>query len=493
MDTVNSFIASNTTCQKTGNCLYSDHVSLTTLGVANFPNMDTTTQGFWSAIGFVFALLIIISVLLPLSNVIKSLVQEKETKLREGMMMMSLRGDALWLSWIMNFMLLFVPLSIILMLAGKWLFEFSSNSYIFIYFMVFFISATSYAILISTFFSNSRTAAIIGCLVFFMGFFIYIGMQDTNASRNNLLAACLHPAAAFSFATDSFAEYEDANVGVNENTWNKSETSNITFQDCLTMMFVDAIWMGILAWYVANVWPSEFGTHKPFYFFLTPSHWMNCFCIKANKHIDVRHVSQEKIEAKSSAIELVTENLSRQIDEGTCVNIVDLYKEFKTTDGMKVAVDGLNLTMFSGQITALLGHNGAGKSTAIGMLTGLIPPSAGTATVEGRDIRQDMPEIRKNLGVCPQHDILFPMLTVEEHLILFASFKGTPRSDLKEEVEKMIQSVGLTEKRKAYSKTLSGGQKRKLSVGIAFIGGSRIVILDEPTSGNPNPNFNPIL
>jgi ABC-type multidrug transport system ATPase subunit len=83
--------------------------------------------------------------------------------------------------------------------------------------------------------------------------------------------------------------------------------------------------------------------------------------------------------------------------------------------------------MFSGQITALLGHNGAGKSTAIGMLTGLIPPSGGTATIEGKDIGYDMPEIRKNLGVCPQHDILFPMLTVEEHLILFASFKGTPR------------------------------------------------------------------
>ena len=83
-----------------------------------------------------------------------------------------------------------------------------------------------------------------------------------------------------------------------------------------------------------------------------------------------------------------------------------------------------------------------------------------------------MPEIRKNLGVCPQHDILFPMLTVEEHLTMFAALKGVPRKELKEEVEKMVQSVGLTEKRKAMSKTLSGGQKRKLSVGIAFIGQS---------------------
>ena len=123
------------------------------------------------------------------------------------------------------------------------------------------------------------------------------------------------------------------------------------------------------------------------------------------------------------------------------------------------------------------------QSTTIGMLTGLIPVDSGSAVIEGMDIADKMPEIRKKLGVCPQHDILYPLLTVEEHLILFATFKGTPRSEVAAEVENMIQSVGLTEKRKVYSRNLSGGQKRKLSVGIAFIGGSRVVILDEPTSG----------
>ena len=117
------------------------------------------------------------------------------------------------------------------------------------------------------------------------------------------------------------------------------------------------------------------------------------------------------------------------------------------------------------------------------MLTGLIPTDSGTAIISGMDIADSMQEIRKHLGVCPQHDILYPLLTVEEHLSLFAAFKGTPRSEVAAEVEDMIQSVGLTEKRKAYSRNLSGGQKRKLSVGIAFIGGSKIVFLDEPTSG----------
>ena len=205
-DTVNSFIATSTLCQSSGNCRYADNVSIRTMGTAEFPNPENLTQGFWTAVGFVFALLIIISLLLPLSNVIKVLVQEKETKLREGMMMMSLRSDVLWLTWIMHFMCLFLPLSILLTLASKALFIYSSQSYIFTYFIVFFISATSYAILVSNFFSNSRTAAIIGCLVFFLGFFIFIGLRNLNPSRNTVLAACLHPAAAFSFGTFSFIE-----------------------------------------------------------------------------------------------------------------------------------------------------------------------------------------------------------------------------------------------------------------------------------------------
>ena len=126
---------------------------------------------------------------------------------------------------------------------------------------------------------------------------------------------------------------------------------------------------------------------------------------------------------------------------------------------------------------------GAGKTTTLAILTGLIPTDEGSAVIEGLDIRSEMDKIRRNLGVCPQHDILYGDLTVEEHLILFASFKGVKSDKLYEDVEEMIKMVGLTEKRHVRSKNLSGGQRRKLSVGIAFIGGSRVVLLDEPTSG----------
>ena len=127
--------------------------------------------------------------------------------------------------------------------------------------------------------------------------------------------------------------------------------------------------------------------------------------------------------------------------------------------------------------------NGAGKTTTFSMLTGLIPQTSGNVQYFDYDMETDMPEVRKIMGVCPQFDILFDDLTVKEHLELYANIKGMPKSEIPAAVTKMIVDLKLEEKTNYQSKTLSGGQKRKLSTGIAFIGGSKLIFLDEPTTG----------
>ena len=485
---INKFITTKT-CRTGGTCSSLETFNYEMKSSQPFPSAKYETTGFWAALGAdIFPLFMIIVLLYPLSNVISVLVKEKESKLREGMKMMSLKSGALWLSWWFNFMCLFFPLAILLTLVGQTLFEFSAPIYIFLYFFVFFLSSTSYCIFISTFFTNSRTASIVGSLGFFAGYFIYVGVGSANVARANLIMASLHPATAFTYACLSFTEYEDNAQGVTDFTWNVSNDNNITFKDCLDMMFVDAIYLLFLAWYVDKIWPSEFGTQEKWYFLFTPKYWKNMFGMTvfgtAANTREIHSAQHGEVSMNGVNVELVSESLMSQFENKTCVDIQNLRKEFETPQGVKkVAVNGLNLTMFQGHITALLGHNGAGKTTAIAMLTGLIPPDDGTAVIEGYDIHENMDEIRKNLGVCPQHDILFAELTVEEHLIMFCSFKGVSGQQMNDEVEKMIQSVGLTEKRHIRSRLLSGGQKRKLSVGIAFIGGSRVVFLDEPTSG----------
>lgn len=121
------------------------------------------------------------------------------------------------------------------------------------------------------------------------------------------------------------------------------------------------------------------------------------------------------------------------------------------------------------------------------MLTGALSPTSGHAIVAGKDIRFDMLAIRQDIGICLQHDCLFPELTVREHVQFFSRLKGLYSSSSKEEaenhVDQAIRDVALFDKRNTLSKNLSGGMKRKLSVAMAFCGGSKVVLLDEPTSG----------
>ena len=110
----------------------------------------------------------------------------------------------------------------------------------------------------------------------------------------------------------------------------------------------------------------------------------------------------------------------------------------------KVAVDKTSMTLYSGQIFALLGHNGAGKTTTISMLTGLLEPTGGQAELNGIDIFKDLDYLRTNLGVCPQHNVLFPYLTVREHLELYATFKGIESVPLiRSRVDRLIYEVEL--------------------------------------------------
>jgi ATP-binding cassette, subfamily A (ABC1), member 2 len=116
------------------------------------------------------------------------------------------------------------------------------------------------------------------------------------------------------------------------------------------------------------------------------------------------------------------------------------------------------------------------------ILTGLIPASSGYALIYNKDIRTDINEIRKNMGWCPQHNVLFDKLTTGEHLWFYAKLKQMDDDSIDKLIESMLSETGLTGKRTNLVNTLSGGQQRKLSVAIAFVGNANLVILDEPVS-----------
>jgi ABC-type multidrug transport system ATPase subunit len=142
-----------------------------------------------------------------------------------------------------------------------------------------------------------------------------------------------------------------------------------------------------------------------------------------------------------------------------------------------------------GQIFGVLGSNGAGKSTLLSMILGFIKPSSGSVviSIDGIPYDTSVPRqvdiIRSNIGVCHQHDLLFDQLTPKEHLEFHLALKNSPLIDPSSYITQILSDVGLSAKSDSRTITLSGGQKRALSLAISLVGDPSILLLDEPTTG----------
>jgi len=161
------------------------------------------------------------------------------------------------------------------------------------------------------------------------------------------------------------------------------------------------------------------------------------------------------------------------------IDVRAIVKKF----GDFTAVNGVTFAVEQGEIFGLLGPNGAGKSTLIRMLTTLLPPTAGSASVNGFDIVAEADDVRKSIGVIPQALTSDLELSVEENLIIFAKLYGVPRLKRQKLIDELLAAVELTEWRAAPVKNLSGGMRRRVEIARGLVHEPRIFFLDEPTTG----------
>ena len=163
----------------------------------------------------------------------------------------------------------------------------------------------------------------------------------------------------------------------------------------------------------------------------------------------------------------------------TAIDVRQVVKKF----GEFTAVGGVSFAVAEGEIFGLLGPNGAGKSTLIRSLTTLLPPTSGTALINGFDVTKEPDEVRRAIGVIPQALTSDLELSVEENLIIFAKLYGVPRARRRVLIDELLEAVELTQWRKAQVKHLSGGMRRRVEIARGLVHEPRVFFLDEPTTG----------
>ncbi|KAM9724848.1 phospholipid-transporting ATPase ABCA3-like [Dama dama] len=453
-----------------------------TIFVTRFPYPAYYKDDFFLSFISLFPLEVLLIFSLTEFTLIRTIVMEKETRLKEYQFMIGLSNGMLWASYFVTFLLMFSIIVCILCvvlcakIAPIVVLKNSDPSLIFVFFLCFVTATITFGFLISAFFNKTTLAVSIGGFLFYLTFFPFVIVITMYGmlSHTGKLASCLisNIAVALGITTISKMEMKEDGAKWNNFLSQVSPDDELTLAQIMGMLLFDAFLYGLLTWYIDAVFPGKYGVPKPWYFFMQKGYWLG-------RPTSIR--KKEDMHVVSTVQNAYFEEEPVGLTAG--IRIQHLYKEFTLQNMTVLAVQDLSLNLYEGQITVLLGHNGAGKTTTLSILTGLYRPTSGKVYIRGYDISKDIVQARRNLGLCPQEDILFRHLTVSEHLYFYCVIKGVPPEIRSKEINKMLISFDLIEKRDALSKSLSGGMKRKLSIIIALIGGSKVVILDEPTSG----------
>ncbi|XP_055226997.1 phospholipid-transporting ATPase ABCA7 isoform X8 [Gorilla gorilla gorilla] len=404
---------------------------------------------------------------------VKAVVREKETRLRDTMRAMGLSRAVLWLGWFLSCLgpfLLSAALLVLVLKLGDIL-PYSHPGVVFLFLAAFAVATVTQSFLLSAFFSRANLAAACGGLAYFCLYLPYVlcvAWRDRLPAGGRVAASLLSPV-AFGFGCESLALLEEQGEGAQWHNVGTRPTADVfSLAQVSGLLLLDAALYGLATWYLEAVCPGQYGIPEPWNFPFRRSYWCGPQPPKSPAPCPT------PLDPK-----VLVEEAPPGLSPG--VSVRGLEKRFPGSP--QPALRGLSLDFYQGHITAFLGHNGAGKTTTLSILSGLFPPSGGSAFILGHDVRSSMAAIRPHLGVCPQYNVLFDMLTVDEHVWFYGRLKGLSAAVVGPEQDRLLQDVGLVSKQSVQTRHLSGGMQRKLSVAIAFVGGSQVVILDEPTAG----------
>ncbi|KAJ3196135.1 ATP-binding cassette sub- A member 1 [Irineochytrium annulatum] len=485
---------------------------------------DAIVQGLGPVFFFCSTMVIFI-------NIINQVVGEKEMKLRLGMEMMGLKPSVYWLSHYLSTSSLVLVNALLTSIFGL-VFQFTAFkqtnfAILWITFFLFGEAMVMFGFFLTTFVRQARVAVLLGIFIFIIGLLFetfvfgngslgYIWYKDDIVSPIAFKILSLFPFYNFghmflditTLTTGHLDQLTQTYIPGPGFPWSQLYNdipSNLLpkYQsgrpsppvpvNAWALMIMNVILYAFLLWIFDTIIPNEYGTSYPIWFPFLPSYWGYTSKSKQAEAEWLNKVKQLTANIAAPAADEdhdVTAERAYTVTPGggevvKIVNLRKVYKHniFSASANDKVAVANTCVSLPEGKLLALLGQNGAGKSTTMSILAGLTPATAGDALIYGLSIRNQIGRVRRLLGVCPQHDILFDDLTAREHIELYAGLKGVPKKYWTELFEERLKAVKLWTVKDVQSGTYSGGMKRRLSLLISTIGDPRVIFMDEPTTG----------
>ncbi|XP_069808343.1 ABC-type organic anion transporter ABCA8-like isoform X2 [Dendropsophus ebraccatus] len=409
-----------------------------------------------------------------LSYLLTLYIAKERKEYREIMKMMGLQDLAFWLSWgLLYAVYVLIIANLMTLVTTTFVFVRSSYGVILLLFFLYGISMICFTFMLCALLRKPR-------LVTITGFFITLFLSILSVVPLVKIVPIWLEVILSVFAPFAFS------VGITQSVHMEIELQGVFFSDVagdssfilsssISLLLDSGLYL-LLTLYFEKILPDKHGRRYEPLFFLQSSYWSG----KKKTSIPLEAEDREQ-----AAIGDHIEKVPDEVQGKEAIRIHNVKKIYSGNDKKTEALRGLDLDVYEGQITALLGHSGAGKTTLLNILSGMSTTTSGSASIYNHRLSdiQDLEEIQRRIGFCPQFDIKFDQLSVRENLELFSKIKGIPARDVGTEIGKVLSDLDMIYIQNVEANKLSGGQKRKLSLAVALLGDPEVLLLDEPTAG----------
>ena len=479
-----------------------------TKGDDNYESDQATRKPLIAGVAMIVPMVLYIGMMIPANSVLIEIVSEKQNKMAAIQEVYGLSKGMYWLSWAAYYGCFAVPTTILTYVALVWVapvFHLSNALLLVLLLLGCYAVSFSFVAVIAACAPSPPIASMLNTFTNLLLLSLAGGlqnqlMQGESVPAQSLAAMSLLPSSSIQIAISSalWVEYgvvcqpqgdqvschrglgfatlfaDEVCLANLPATSARGEEGSVCPTEAMQklplrpasaigLLYADILLYAMLAWWIFSVTSST--GRRSACFCLAPSWW--CAGDPAGR---ARLMSDPE-------------------EGGVMLQISRLRKTFTTGRSVclpgttQVAVEDMSLEVGRNEIFALLGHNGAGKTTAINCVVGLMAPTSGGARVDGYDVITQMEQARRAMSICPQDNPMYDSFTVRRHLLYFSGLRGLDDAAACDRVGTVLKALGIQDKEEALCNQLSGGQKRRLWVATALMVDSPFTFLDEPSSG----------